>query len=568
MKRTKRGPVWTSMLAVAVFVGVAGWATTAAATCADLNADGKVNITDAVRLIQAVGNGPSGGDCGGQGTLACGDLDANGSIGINDVVIMLAQLTHNPTLFPLCQGQGNAIACVGGKATVTGNVSTTQTWSNACPVYIDGLVFVQPGVTVTIAPGTTVVGVDPPTQNGGPTDVSALIFLRGSKINAVGDATHPIVMTSQDHFENGTGHAAPTADWGGLSLCGNAPVNCPGGECLAEGLVGVPFGGPDPNDSSGRLEYVRVEFSGKELSPDNELNVITYNGVGAGTVVDHVQATMGFDDCQEWFGGTMNEKFGVDTGCGDDLYDTQLGTTGKIQYFLGAYYNPVMQNAGNNGFEWDDNENGFDLLPRNKPQVCNVTLIGTQNQPNTVGENSEQASNFRRGTAGIVANGIAMNFRNSGFALNDNATGNQVTAGQLVVEHTLMFNNGFDTAHPNWQQVKGTSTTPTPATWWAGLASVSPSNTAAQGNDPQLGGAGTGLHFGDGTGADTATNYDQFIPNGSAPGTATEPLVNSLAMDCHTIDPFFDSTNYVGAFKPGDPASNWLAGTWVSLEKQ
>jgi hypothetical protein len=375
-------------------------------------------------------------------------------------------------------------------------------------------------------------------------------------------------MTSQDHFENGTGHAAPSADWGGLSICGNAPVNCPGGECLAEGLVGVPFGGPDPNDSSGRLEFVRVEFSGKELSPDNELNVITYNGVGAGTLVDHVQANMGFDDCQEWFGGTMNAKHLVDTGCGDDLYDTQLGTTGKVQYFLGAYYNPVMQNAGNNGFEWDDNENGFDLLPRNKPEVCNVTLIGTQNQTNTVNENSEQASNFRRGTAGIVANGIAMNFRNSGFALNDNATGNQVTAGQLVVQHTLMFNNGFDTAHPNWQQVKGTSTTPTPATWWAGLSAVNPTNTAAQGNDPQLGGGSTGLHYGDGSGTDTATNFNQFIPNGGSPGTPSEPLVHSLATDCHAIDPFFDTTDYVGAFRPADPASNWLAGTWVSLEKQ
>ncbi len=567
MKGTKRGRVWTSMLAVGVFVGVAGWATTAAATCADLNADGKVNITDAVRLLQAVGNGPSAADCGGQGTLACGDLDANGTIGINDVVIMLAQLSHNPTLFPLCQGQGNAVACSGGKATITGTVTTTQTWSNACPVYINGLVFVQPGVTVTIDPGTTIVGQDPPTQGGGPTSVSALVFLRGSKINAVGDATHPIVMTSSDHFENGTGHAYPTADWGGLSICGNAPVNCPGGECLAEGLVGVPFGGPDPNDSSGRLEFVRVEFSGRELSPDNELNVITYNGVGAGTVVDHVQANMGFDDCQEWFGGTMNEKFGVDTGCGDDLYDTQLGTTGKIQYFLGAYYHGNQQNAGNNGFEWDDNENGFTLLPLNHPVACNVTLIGTQNQTNSLGETTEQASNFRRGTGGIVANTIAMNFRNSGFALNDNATGAHVADGQFVVEHTMMFNNGFDAAHPAWLQAKGTSTTPTPANWWAGLTAVNPTSISAQGNDPQLGIGNGGLHYGDDGGSDTDNNYNQFIPGGS-PGTATEPLVNSLAMDCKTIDPFFDTTNYVGAFRPGDPASNWLAGTWVSFEKQ
>ncbi len=564
MKGTKRG-VWSGILAGVLFAGVTGWATTAGATCADLNADGKVNIADAVRLIQAVGAGPSGADCGGAGTLSCGDLDANGSIGISDVVIMLAQLTHNPTLFPLCQGQGNTVPCVAGKAVISGNVTTTQTWSNACPVYINGLVFVQPGVTVTIEPDTTVVGMDPPTQGGGPTSVSALIFLRGSKINAVGDPTHPIVMTSQDHFENGTGHAAPTADWGGLSLCGNAPVNCPGGECLAEGLVGVPFGGPDPNDSSGRLEYVRVEFSGRELSPDNELNVITYNGVGAGTVVDHVQASMGFDDCHEWFGGTMNAKFLVASGCGDDLFDTQLGMTGHVQYYVGVYNNANMQNAGNNGFEWDDNENGFDLLPRNQPHVCNVTLIGSAHETNTIGENSEQASNFRRGTAGIVSNVIAMNFRNSGFALNDNATGAQVTAGQFVLSHSLLFNNGADSSPPGqWLQAKGTSTTPTPATWWAGLTAVQPTSITAQGPDPQI-----PVHYGDGMpGLDTDNNYNQFIPAGGSPGVASQPLVNSLAMDCKTIDPFFDTTNYVGAFRPGDPASNWLAGTWVNLHKQ
>src|SRR5579875_3843814 len=200
-----------------------------AAGCADLNNDGRVTIGDAIRLIQAVGVGPSAADCGGAGSLSCGDLNADGALSVADVVTLLNALTGNPTLFPLCQGKGNVIACSGGKATVTGNLTTNQEWSAACPVYVDGLTFVQPGVTITIDPGTTIVGMDPPTQNGGPTNVSALIFLRGSKINAAGTPTQPIVMTSQDHFEHNNGHIG---DWGGLTINGNAPVNCPGGECL------------------------------------------------------------------------------------------------------------------------------------------------------------------------------------------------------------------------------------------------------------------------------------------------------------------------------------------------
>ena len=69
-----------------------------------------------------------------------------------------------------------------------------------------------------------------------------------------------------------------------------------------------------------------------------------------------------------------------------------------------------------------------------------------------------------------------------------------------------------------------------------------------------------------GTGASGAqTDLNQFIPAGGSPGTATQGLVNSLAMDCKTINSFFDTTTYIGAFRPGDPASNWLSTPWISF---
>ena len=558
------------LLGLAGLVGVGGWAPSAhAAQCADLNNDGKITIADAVRLIQAVGVGSNPADCSGAGSLSCGDLDANGSLGVSDVVILLATLTNNPTLFPLCQGPGNAVACVGGKATISGHVTTTQRWTTACPVYIDGLVFVDSGVTVTIDPGETVVGKDPPTPGlGGPKNVSALIFLRGSKINAQGTKTQPIVMTSQDHFESNNGGPG---NWGGLSICGNAPVNCPGGECAAEGLQGVPLGGNNPNDSSGVLEFVRVEFSGKELSPDNELNIITHNAVGRGTIEDHVQGNVGFDDCLEWFGGTVDGKFMVSSGCGDDLFDTQLGTQGRFQYYLGIYYNPTMQNLGNNGMEWDDNENGFDLLPRNHPKACNVTLIGTRNQTNTRGENTEQATLLRRGTAGDIMNTIWEHFRNLGLGLNDNATAAQAClnattpAGNLNISHSLLFDNGGDSSGADpAKQVGGSIASPcNPGQFYSIITAggtVAPAASNQLGPDPQ-----TPLVYGLGL-PTSQTDLNQFIPAGPSPGVANEPLVNNLAGDCKTIDSsFFDTTNYVGAFRPGDPASNWLSSPWIDF---
>jgi len=240
--------------------------------------------------------------------------------------------------------------------------------------------------------------------------------------------------------------------------------------------------------------------------------------------------------------------------------DTQLGTTGKFQHYLGVYYNPVMQNAGNHGFEWDNNENGFDLLPRNTPKICNVTLVGTRLQTNTVGENSERASNLRRGTAGIIANALLEHFRNAGLLVSDNATAAQAcpAATGLVVEHSLLFDNGNDSGGP--VQVTGNWTSPcTPAAWYASLTAVNPASPSSNGSDPL-----TPIIYGTGV-PGAQTDLNQFIPQGGSPGVASQPLVNSLAMDCKTIDPFFDTTNYVGAFRPGDPGSNWLTSPWISF---
>jgi hypothetical protein len=553
-----------------------------AAICGDLNGDGLITIADAVRLQKAV-IVQSPADCGGMGSAQCGNVNVPDGVvcGIPDVVTLINFLGHKSTNYPLCQGVGpdpcSANPSVGSgpggeawtsRITRTGNLTTSEVWKAGCRIDIDGLTFVQPGVVITIQPGALIVGKNPPTQNGGPTAVSALVFLRDSKIVANGTALNPILMTSSSHVDANNGQVVPTGDWGGLTINGRAPVNCSGGECLAEGLQGVPFGGTNPNDNSGAVEYVRVEFSGRELSPDNELNVITLNGVGRGTVYDHVQANNGFDDCHEWFGGNVDGKFLVSSGCGDDLFDTQLGTTSRVQHYLGIYYEPYMQNAGNHGFEWDDNENGFDLLPRNAPLTCNITLIGSNYQPSVGLGQTERATNLRRGTAGVIANTIWEHFRSAGILVTDNATAAQACdnattlhAGGLLVEHSLLFDNGFDaTGGPHLGQVTGNWTTPcTAAQWYAMLPSIDPTDPTQVGHDPHI-----PVIYG--TAAGTAqTDLNQFIPAGSSPGVATEPLVNSLAMNCKNIDPFFDTTDYVGAFRPGDPASNWLTTPWISF---
>ena len=567
---------------LAVMIGVATSTGSAhAAACGDLNNSNSVTIGDALLLLQVVANPASGAAlCGGAGATACGDMNQDGTISIADVVILLNFLAGNPTLLPICTGAGPVIACPGpagtgpngeswtGQATVSGNISSSQIWPAGCRVNVDGLVFVQDKVAVTIKPGAIVAGKNPPSPGtGGPSDVSALIFLRGSKIIAKGTQAAPILMQSSSHLDGGVGHPG---DWGGLVLNGKGPVNCPGNQCLAEGLVGVPFGGTVTNDSSGILEFVRVEFSGKELTPDNELNIITMNGVGRGTVVDHVQANVGFDDCIESFGGNYTAKFLVASGCGDDMFDQQLGTTTLFQYGLGVYYQPIMQNAGNEGFEWDNNENGADLLPRSNPKYCNFTVVGTKNQTDVGLATQEFAALLRRGTSGVITNTIATKFRIKGVELRDGSTAsNACDAGPvlhvgtadrppLLVEHSLFFDNSFGssgatTGASNQATSNGSFTTPcTPAQFWSLLPSLDPAVPTNVGTDP-------GMTIIYGTGVPNAqTDFNQFKP--------TSPVVNTLAMDCKTIDPFFDTTNYIGAFDPA--GTTWLTTPWISLELQ
>src|SRR5262249_28581419 len=126
-----------------------------------------------------------------------------------------------------------------GQATRSGDVVGNEVWPAGCRVNLDGIVYVKPHATLTIQPGVIVAGV-----SNSPAGVSALVVLRGGKVIAAGTASEPIVMTSANHLDTDAG--GDVGDWGGLMLNGNAPVNCPGGECFAEGVVGVQFGGPDP----------------------------------------------------------------------------------------------------------------------------------------------------------------------------------------------------------------------------------------------------------------------------------------------------------------------------------
>lgn len=302
---------------------------------------------------------------------------------------------------------------------VTNEIRGTETWVNTNYYVLRGAVFVRRGATLNIQAGTWVIG-----EAG---SVGTLVVERGGRLNAIGTREQPVVFTS----DQAPGTRA-RGDWGGLIINGRAPVNIPGGEGEGEGDTGV-YGGNDPNDGSGILRYVRVEFAGVEFSPDNELNGIAWQGVGRGGTNEYIQVHMNRDDAFEWFGGTVDARYLVASNTGDDDFDWTFGWSGRAQFLVGH----KRGDDADNGIEADNNEFGNDFLPRSNPQLYNVTLCG-----DPAGPESARAVIFRRGTAFTFRNFLITGFRTTGIQIDGASSLAQVTNGVSQMGAGVIWNNG------------------------------------------------------------------------------------------------------------------------------
>ena len=100
-------------------------------------------------------------------------------------------------------------------------------------------------------------------------------------------------------------------------------------------VPGIITAAPIPHDNSGVLKYVRIEYAGIAYSPNNEINGMTFGGVGDGTTIDYVQVSYSNDDSYEWFGGTVHCRHLIAYRGIDDDFDTDFGFQGKFQFLLG-----------------------------------------------------------------------------------------------------------------------------------------------------------------------------------------------------------------------------------------
>merc|ERR1719197_1969745 len=179
---------------------------------------------------------------------------------------------------------------------------------------------------------------------------------------------------------------------------------------MIEGLTNVPYGGTDAADSSGTLQYVRVWHGGAIIGSGNEINGITFAGVGSGTTVDHCEVAYNADDGFEFFGGTVNVKYLSVLFVGDDSFDTDEGYQGQGQFLFA-----MLGAAGNHGTEMDSKTNSnFDSMPRSHPAFYSMTIIGGGSAGRGGG-----LMRLREGTGGKFGNVILTNPTDIGLRIGD-----------------------------------------------------------------------------------------------------------------------------------------------------
>ena len=366
----------------------------------------------------------------------------------------------NGTVIPTDDGDDGSIV----NTRLSGQITEDMTLTNDLIWELEGRVTVTDGVTLSIEEGTIIKAFA-----GQEANASTLIIARGGKIEANGTASNPIIFTSiADNIQVGQSSGSNLSQndrglWGGLLILGRAPISVDGNATQAQ-IEGIPasdtnglYGGNNPGDDSGTLNYVSIRHGGTLIGEGNEINGLTLGGVGSGTTISNIEVVGNVDDGVEFFGGTVNASNIVVWAQGDDGLDIDQAYSGTITNSV-----VVLGDISDHGLEIDGPEGS--LL--GSFVIDGLTMIGNLNT-----ENGEYAD-YRDGAMGTTKNVLAIGFKaesdveldNNGVAQNflngdiifQNWVVDVTPANEIFIEKTgtgeteIILNPDFTTRAANW----------------------------------------------------------------------------------------------------------------------
>jgi hypothetical protein len=320
------------------------------------------------------------------------------------------------------------------------------------------------------------------------------------------------------------------------------------------------------DDNSGILRYVSIRHSGAILALGGEINGLTLASVGRATTVEHIEIVSCADDNIEIFGGTVNLKYCTTLFGNDDMYDWDLGWTGKAQFLFGMKSDNTFSADNDNGFEMDADDNKSNNLVRSHPVIYNATIMGNSKSTTNTDNTSLAGICAKELTEGEINNSIFANFKN-GMNIQKSISGNRSYAA------------GGEAWH-NWTNIAG----PASATAGNGSQSLKIKCNTFVGVTTPITINASGSNSGTGTPqAVGSADYTQFVTTDMNDVVATLPgfdynfTVNSTTnvfsvkndvipnpalsiTGCPTapIDGFFEPAPFRGAFS-SEAGQNWLS---------
>ena len=290
---------------------------------------------------------------------------------------------------------------------LTGTLNSDKTLDPTVIWSMQGRVIVPNGVTLTIPAGTIIKS-----KAGTGANATSLVIARGGKLFAQGTENSPIIMTSEsDDISIGSNSGSSLSEnvrglWGGLLILGYAPGSF-SGDVIEFQIEGIPasetnglYGGSDPADNSGVIQYVSIRHGGAEIGEGNEINGLTLGCVGSATTIDHIEIVGNVDDGIEFFGGTVNASELLVWGQGDDGLDIDQAYSGTISNSM-----VILNDASDHALEIDGPEGSA----TGSFTLNNLTLVGTNNECIATGVDGEIAD-YRKGATGNNLNIFIKNF--------------------------------------------------------------------------------------------------------------------------------------------------------------
>lgn len=281
---------------------------------------------------------------------------------------------------------------------ITGNINVDSKLLKKNVYLLLGNVYITNKATLTIEPGTVIIG-DSESK-------ATLVVTKGATLIAEGTETDPIVFTSNKSIKK-------AGDWGGIIILSDAPTNKFGnGTSLNYDLDPqfLSYGGENSKGNSGVLKYVRIEYAGAKVKGIGNYSSLFLGGVGNQTLIDNVMVSFSGGNSFEVNGGDIILSKLVSYKSSGNDYKFNYGAQVNIKNSLAVRASYLLGNSGSRCLyarsydkreEIDINKKPTSIIATNLTFVNNSQTIKADIQQGLVRESVYIAENtnldFRKG---------------------------------------------------------------------------------------------------------------------------------------------------------------------------